>query len=71
MSKDNDKKKEPGGDKVISGARTMGQVCEKLCGYCLTTFTLIFLGGLVSNGVADAKIGYNKRKMRKEGNHGN
>lgn len=64
------KEKKPGGDKLISRARTSGQVCEKLCGYCLTAFTFLFLGGLISNGVADAKIGYNKRKMRREGNHG-
>jgi hypothetical protein len=64
MAKD-EKRKEPGGDKVISGARIFGQVCEKVGGFALTFFTLTFITGLVSNGIADGKISYNKRKEGK------
>lgn len=62
-----EKVRDPGGDKIISGARTIGRICEKICGYSLTTFALVFLAGLISNGVADAKISYNKRKEGRNG----
>lgn len=64
MSKEN--KVKPGGDKVITWLRLIGDVGESVVSKLLATATLVGIGTLIVRGSTDVRIIYNKRKMKKD-----
>lgn len=67
MAKD-EKQKEPGGDKVISGARTSGIIFEKLFKYSIGFAAIFFIGAATSYGVGEARCNYLNKKRKEDKN---